>query len=404
MGARSRHIELGVVCAFAAALSCVADDRAKEPVRIGAFMDLSGEAAAVGLLVEREVNAAGGLLDGRPLEMIIADDRSKPARAAQLASEMKEDGIVGFVGPVLSAMAAAVQPIAAQAPAIPMVSCCATSPTLSSLPSFFRTAPSDEQQAQAAAQVSATCGCMRLAVLYVPDAYGEPLGKLIAEAFVARGGKVVARTPLASDVASYHDELLALRERAPDCIALVLFTPGAGRVLREWHELSSERTQFIGTDSVYAVDLEPNVGDLALLDGLVGTTPASTPDTPSYLRFEASYQLSYGRGVQPGTSAMYDAAALLVLAIEAAGSTRGAAIMDALRDVSRPPGPVLGATELVTALSELRAGIDLNYDGASGAVDLDARGNVTSPYDVFRYDAAEQAFMLEPLEAFTCEP
>ncbi|WP_254721897.1 hypothetical protein [Kovacikia minuta] len=74
----------------------------------------------------------------------------------------------------------------------------------------------------------------------------------------------------------------------------------------------------------------------------------------------------------------WDAAALMVLAAEAAKSPTSTAIKENLREVANPPGEAV--TDVCQALSLIRAGKKVNYQGASGSVDLNPQGDVTGTY------------------------
>ena len=92
---------------------------AAEPIRIGAVLpfsggvELYGQQAKLGLdLAVKDINAAGGIL-GRPIEVIYADDKTRPASAVAAAHELIErDGVVAIVGPVTSQNFNAVAPVA----------------------------------------------------------------------------------------------------------------------------------------------------------------------------------------------------------------------------------------------------------------------------------------------------
>ena len=74
----------------------------------------------------------------------------------------------------------------------------------------------------------------------------------------------------------------------------------------------------------------------------------------------------------------FDAAAVLALAIEKAGSDDPVAVRDELRSVANPPGEVVGPADIAKALELVRDGKDVDYVGASGNVDFDEHGNVVS--------------------------
>ncbi|MBR1146522.1 substrate-binding protein [Bradyrhizobium sp. AUGA SZCCT0431] len=92
---------------------------AAEPIRVGAVLpfsggvELYGQQARLGLdLAAREINAAGGIL-GRPVEVIYADDKTRPASAeAAMRKLIETDGVVAVVGPITSANLNANVPIA----------------------------------------------------------------------------------------------------------------------------------------------------------------------------------------------------------------------------------------------------------------------------------------------------
>jgi branched-chain amino acid transport system substrate-binding protein len=71
----------------------------------------------------------------------------------------------------------------------------------------------------------------------------------------------------------------------------------------------------------------------------------------------------------------YDAAYVVALAIQAAGSADRAAIRGALRTVANAPGEVVGPGEWARARQLLGAGTKVNYEGASGPVEFNATGD-----------------------------
>ena len=78
--------------------------------------------------------------------------------------------------------------------------------------------------------------------------------------------------------------------------------------------------------------------------------------------------------------------AIFGLAIEAAGSDDPVAIRDAMRAVAGPPGVEVGPgeAEIARALELLRDGQEINYQGASGPVDLDENGDVSGAMEIWR--------------------
>jgi hypothetical protein len=86
----------------------------------------------------------------------------------------------------------------------------------------------------------------------------------------------------------------------------------------------------------------------------------------------------------PFVSNNYDAAALLYLGIARARSTGGRAIMESVRALGSPSGVIVRVGDLSEALERLQAGGEINYEGASGSVDVDDAGDVRTDYEVWR--------------------
>ena len=106
-----------LVCCAGLGSSTGAD--AAEPIRIGAVLpfsggvELYGAQAKLGLdLAVKDINAAGGIL-GRPVAVIYADDKTRPASAeAAMRGLIEKDGVLAVVGPVTSANLNAIAPVA----------------------------------------------------------------------------------------------------------------------------------------------------------------------------------------------------------------------------------------------------------------------------------------------------
>jgi branched-chain amino acid transport system substrate-binding protein/urea transport system substrate-binding protein len=92
--------------------------RAQETVRLGVLQPLSGGLEVLGQqgvqgvqLAIEEANEAGGVLDGRTIELVIADDRTDPKTAVERTTELiQRDQVTAICGPVTSANRDAIQP------------------------------------------------------------------------------------------------------------------------------------------------------------------------------------------------------------------------------------------------------------------------------------------------------
>ena len=84
--------------------------QAAEPIKLGAFFALSGPAAHIGTptklvadMVVDQINKGGGI-NGRPIELIIGDTESDPAKAATIAKKfIFTDKVAAIIGPTSTA-------------------------------------------------------------------------------------------------------------------------------------------------------------------------------------------------------------------------------------------------------------------------------------------------------------
>ena len=383
------------------------------PVKIGVIVSLSGGLASVGphlansaSLAAREVNAAGGLLNGRPVELVIRDDRTDPAQAAAVAQQMieKED-VVAIVGSLSSTASLQVQALTFSEK-VPQISCCSSSPDLTKAQPaderfFFRTVPSDLLQSAVVAQHASTLECQQVAILHLNDSYGGPFGDAIAARLAEAEIDVSMRIPFQGGQPSYFSEVeqIAFAEPSPDCIALVAFPVDGGTILSDWHALRVRPdVQWIGTDGIKDRGVVDAAGNPMFVDGVLGTAPITAPETRFHNDYAALYAASYRNPPGVFGGSQYDAMAALLLAIEKAGQTDGTAIRNALFEVTSPDAKasneaVIGPGYLRNGLLHIRNGTPLNYEGASGPVDINQNGDVVSDYEIWRYDANEDEFV-----------
>lgn len=99
-----------IVLGFLASLLLLAAPAlAEDTIKLGGFFDLSGRASFIGtpsklvaeMLVEK-INAEGGI-NGKKIELIIADTEADPAKAANIATKfIHKDKVVAIIGPTLT--------------------------------------------------------------------------------------------------------------------------------------------------------------------------------------------------------------------------------------------------------------------------------------------------------------
>ncbi|WP_239125242.1 ABC transporter substrate-binding protein [Leptolyngbya sp. CCY15150] len=372
-----------------------------EALKIGTLLPITGDLAQYGgpmqdsatLLVET-VNGCGGVL-GQPVQLISEDDQTDPAAGAAAMSKLAEvDQVSGVVGAAASSVSSAAVDIAVRNQVVE-ISPSATSPVFTEQAKagdfdgyWFRTAPPDTFQGQALAQLAMDQGYETVAVIAINNDYGSGLVQSFAEAYTALGGTVVNQdnpTLYPPDASSFDSEVSSVFNGSPDAVLLVAYPETGSLILQAAFEqgfLDGE-TQVLLTDGMKDASIAELVGKDSdgsfVISGVMGTAPSA--GGPGLEQFTAIYNDAFNRDPSVFDPNTWDATALIALAAEAAGDTSGTAIRDAIRNVANAPGTEV--TDVCEALELIRQGEDINYQGASGPVDLDDQGDVVGSYDIW---------------------
>jgi len=106
--------------------------------------------------------------------------------------------------------------------------------------------------------------------------------------------------------------------------------------------------------------------DVAGLDmvTVIGTVPGT--DSPDADTFNQLAQDAGITGTGPYRGESYDAAALMILGMQAGGSADRGVIADEIMAIANAPGEKIGPGELGKALEMIKNGEDVDYQGATG--------------------------------------
>ena len=365
-----------------------------EPVKIGSLMEFTGELSEFGTLMDQgvmlaadQVNEAGGVLDGRQIEVVSGDAGTTDVTAVDAARKLVDvDSVSAIVGPLRSSHTQAVARAVTIDGEVPLMSPSATSPTITVLDDnnfVFRTAPSDSFQGVVLANLAYGLGYRSAGALYINDAYGQGLADQFEASFTALGGQAVT-VPHEPEQPSYASEVAQATANDPDVLVAISFPVSAGVYIREAIESGAADT-FLFVDGSKSNVLIDAVG-AEHLEGMYGTAPEALENT-ARAQFDGDYMAAYNNDLSlPFIRESYDAAIIFALAAEAAGSSDPIDIRDSIRAVSAPPGEEVGpgVDEIKRALELLRDGKQINYQGASGPVDVDENGDVTGAMGIWK--------------------
>jgi branched-chain amino acid transport system substrate-binding protein len=174
-----------------------------KPYKIGTLQPLSGLAAAGGktalvgvqMAVDR-INKSGGV-NGRPIELIVADYESKPDVGRRKAEKLVvEDGIDAHVGGYLSNVCLACMPVYEEHKIVNMIGVCLDTTLTTSKCNRYTFRPFDYAPAQAMAFAPYLVGKMgkKWHIAYLDYAWGQSTRDAFVEEIRKQGGQVVGTT------------------------------------------------------------------------------------------------------------------------------------------------------------------------------------------------------------------
>jgi branched-chain amino acid transport system substrate-binding protein len=357
-----------------------------EEIKIGVFLGFTGPIASTvanmgpsAELAIKEVNDSGKLLGGSSVVGVRGDTTCVDAAAATATAErlVTSDNVDGIVGGDCSGVTGAALQNVARPNGIVMISPSATSPALSTAEDdglFFRTAPSDARQGEIVSDILNDNGFKSIAITYTNNDYGKGLADAIAQNFVASGGTVTINAPHEDGKGDYTAEVGALSSAGGDILVVAGYVDQGGRGIVQAAIDTGAFSTFYFPDGMVSPVLVDNHG--SGINGSIGANPGT--DSPGATTF-SEMAVAAGFEAGPFSPESYDAAALIMLAMQAANSKDSAKYKDKIVDVANAPGEKIYPGELVKALDLIAAGQDIDYVGAS-AVELIGPGESAGSY------------------------
>ncbi|MGR3344637.1 MAG: ABC transporter substrate-binding protein [Paracoccaceae bacterium] len=357
-----------------------------ETIKIGIILGFTGPIESLtpsmadgAELAMAEVTDSGLLLGGATVVPVRADSTCVDAGAATAAAErlITSDGVKGIMGADCSGVTGAILSNVAMANGIVMISPSATSPGLSTIEDnglFFRTSPSDARQGVVMTEVLMEQGINEVAVTYTNNDYGKGLADAFQAAFEAAGGSVTINAAHEDGKADYSAEIGALASAGGQRLVVAGYVDQGGSGIVRAALDSGAFDTFHFPDGMIGTKLEENFG--IEIDGSTGQHPGT--DSEGFTTFVDMVGDAFD-ATSPFTAESYDAAALIMLAMQAAGSSDPSVYKNSVMDVANAPGELILPGELAKALQILADGGEIDLVGAT-AVELIGPGESAGNY------------------------
>lgn len=352
--------KLFYVLAMLLTVACAEQD--ENVIRIGAAGPMTGDQSKMGMdlrnsveLAVSEWNDRGGVL-GRKIVLLAGDDQADPKQAVSIANKFINQKAVAVVGHWNSSCSIPASSYYDKAGMV-MITPATTNPklTLQGFKKVFRVCGTDDQQGRVAADyVMNKLKIKRVAVIHDKTAYGQGLADFFKNAL---GGRVhvVFYDGIVQRDADYRSVLTAIKEKKPELYFFGGIYPEAGRLVRQAKEIGLNIPMMTG-DGVYDPTFIAIAGKASGGTYITfGKDPAGLPTAKAFID---KYKKRYG---EPGPYSIYayDAANIILSAIERTGAADGA-----------------GLAEYISRTS---------FKGAFGDISFDGNGDVKkAPYIIWQ--------------------
>jgi branched-chain amino acid transport system substrate-binding protein len=357
-------------------------------VNVGVILGFTGpiESLTPGMgdsaeLAFSEASDSGILLGGKKIVSIRADSTCVDSAAATAAAErlITADGVAAIMGADCSGVTTAIANNVGVPNGVVMISPSATSPALSTIEDrgfFFRTAPSDARQGVVLADIVVSRDVKEVAITYTNNDYGKGLAESFSNAFKAKGGSVTMTAAHEDGKADYSAEVGALSASGAKELVVFGYLDQGGKGIVQASIDTGAFSRFIFADGMIGQSIVDAVGEDLI--GSFGTAPGGDNDgAAKFLEIAKGKVAGDGKGPFDGNS--YDAGALIVLAMQAAGSADRAGIQSKIMTVANAPGEKINPGEIAKALKILADGGDIDYVGATD-VEFNDVGEVFGAY------------------------
>jgi branched-chain amino acid transport system substrate-binding protein len=328
-----RNVLAACLC-LGIALGC---EREGDQIKIGGVLPLTGDGATFGVSTRRgfdiavaEWNAKGGVL-GKPIKLIIADDKGDPAEGATAVTMLiSQRKVVGVLGPAMSKVSLAGAPVA-QSAGIPLIVPASTNIKVTQVGDFiFRACFIDPFQGNVGAGFAYhDLNARKAACIFdLGNDYTTGIADVFKATFTRLGGEVVAFEGHASGSPDFKAQLTKAMMAGPEVIYVPDFYGDAALITQQARELGY-KGPLLGADGWDSPKLL-ELGGHHMENTFFTTHFAPDDPSPAVQAFVSSFKAKHREPPDGHATMGYEAATILLDGIQRAGTTEGRAVRDAI--------------------------------------------------------------------------
>jgi branched-chain amino acid transport system substrate-binding protein len=318
---------------FVGTIGCT--KKSTNEIVIGQYGSMTGGQATFGQSTDEgvrlaidEINAAGGI-KGKKIRLVTMDTEGKPEQAVSVAKRLiEQEKIVALIGEVASSLSLAVAPIA-QSSKIPMVTPSSTNPKVTEVGDFiFRTCFIDPFQGTVMAKFAfENLKAKKVAILRdVKSDYSVGLSDFFIQTYKQLGGEIVEDTSYQAGDVDFKAQLTRIKGKSPEAIFIPGYYTEVGLIARQAAEVGI-KVPLMGGDGWDSPKLS-EIGGKAIDGGYFSNHYSNESTDPVAVDFLKKFQAKYNKVPDGLSAAGYDAAKVLIKAIQNAAEPTPQLIRD----------------------------------------------------------------------------
>ena len=352
---------------------------ADKTVKVGGLLEMTGGSASFGIsskngidLAFKDINAKGGVLGGKKLELVVADTKSEASEATNgMQKLISQDGVAAVIGPNQSSAVIAAPAINNGAKVLGITPM-GTNPDITVNPADgktraynYRACFIDPFQGTVMASFAYNDLGVRKAAVLVDNTsdYSKGLAKFFTENFANKGGSVVIEEAFLQKDTDFKSTLTKIKVANPDFIYIPGYYQEVGLIIKQARELGIN-VPIAGGDGWDSAKLPEIAGKAALNNTYFSSLYSSDEASEMNKKFVEEYQKEYNTKPDVFAALAYDSALLVAKAIEDAKSAEPAKIAEAMSKISGFKG-VSGDVVFDEQHNPIKSAVIIEYvDGA----------------------------------------
>ena len=356
------------------ASGCGGGSKASDEIKIGVVGEMTGSNATYGTsmvngmkLAVKEINDKGGV-NGKKINLVVADDKSEPAEAANAMSKLINQDKTPVVMGIFTSSNAIAAANVSEAAKVPFLAIGATNPKVTLdektgkvKPNTFRVCFIDPFQGTVGANFVLNELKLKKAVVFVDNSsdYSKGLASFFKQAYTSKGGEIVGEEAYLQKDTDFKAVLTKIKTMNPE----VLYVPGyfeeVGKIVKQARELGMN-LPIVGGDGWDSPKLAEIAG-AASLNNTFFTNHYSPDDTSEASKaFVDAYVKAYNQKPDAPAVLGYDGARLIADAISRAGGTDAAKVAKAIAETKNYKA-VTGDTSLNETHDAVKSAVIIEF-------------------------------------------